>query len=252
MIKIGKTGQWVAAARTLGTGPARLRIAMDRATLQEAEFFRKKVVEGIVKQAPGGKAFKPLSETTLAIRRFTGFAGTKALIVRGDLRNSIKVTKKNGPLGVEAFVGVHRTERGSDGEKLVNIAAVHEFGAGPIVIPVTPAMRRFLMAAFSAELPGFGEQQGDGSSGLSRGIIIVKIPARPYMQPVIDAYFGTKGRVRFQARVLALLGGDFGGPGATSANVAVKRSRRGLFEGSKGKGLFSGFTFKRSGGPVKR
>ncbi len=86
IVRIGKVGDWNRAALILRTAPIRLRVAMDRAVLQEAQFFRRKVIEGFRTQAPGGKPFTPVSETTLAIRRFTGFKGTKALIVRGELR----------------------------------------------------------------------------------------------------------------------------------------------------------------------
>jgi hypothetical protein len=47
-----------------------------------------KIVEGIREQAPGGRAFAPLEPTTLAIRQFRGFRGTKALLVAGDLRTA--------------------------------------------------------------------------------------------------------------------------------------------------------------------
>ena len=143
-MKITMTGDWKDAARILAGGGKRLQAAVDRAVLQEAQFFRTKVVEGIREQAPGGQPFKPLAPTTLAIRRFRGFKGTKALLVRGDLRNSIVVVRK--PDGV--FVGVLRTAKGREGQPLVNVAAVHEFGSRPIVVKLTPKARRFLHAAF--------------------------------------------------------------------------------------------------------
>lgn len=210
-VRISKTGDWDKASKILGAAPFKIRRAMDRAVLQEAQFFRRKVVEGFRQQAPGGVRFKPLAETTLAIRRFQGFSGSKALIVRGDLRNSVKVVKRNGPAGVEAFVGVLKNARGRGGQSLVNVAEVHEFGAGPIVIPVTPAMRKFLMAAFTQELGGFG---GGGGGGLSRGIIVMRIPARPFISPVAEAFFkGPEAAARFQARFAAAMGFDFGAAG---------------------------------------
>ncbi len=243
-VKIGLTGDWRRASRTLRVAPVRIRIALDRAVLQEAQYFRTKVVEGFREQAPGGKAFKPLAETTLAMRRFKGFGGTKALIVRGDLRNSIKVVKKQTPLGAEAFVGVHRTAKGKAGQDLVNVAAVHEFGSGPIVIEVSDAMRKFLMKVFTEEL---GEQEagGEGTSGggFTTGIIVTQIPARPFMQPVIDKWFGSvESRLRFQTRVainlngmMGVMGGYPGVPGGgargkalfSSYGAALRRSRRG-------------------------
>jgi hypothetical protein len=214
-VDIASTGDWGRASWILGTAPIRIRRAIDAAVLAEAQFFRRKVVEGFRTQAPGGKTFAPLKKTTLAIRRFRGFGGTKALIVRGDLRNSVKVVKRQTSLGAEAFVGVNRTVRGRDGQKIVNIAEVHEFGK-LIVIPVTPAMRRFLMAAFSQELGS----EGGGAGGLRLGIVIVKIPARPFIRPVAEKWFdGPQAAARFQGRVAAGLGFDFGGAGTISAAV---------------------------------
>lgn len=187
------------------------------------------MVEGFREQAPGGQRFKPLSETTLAIRRFTGFSGTKALIVRGDLRSSIKVVVRPGVLGAEAFIGVLRSAKSRDGKDLVNIAAVHEFGTRTFLIEVTPAMRRFLAAAFSQELGGL---EG-GGGGLSRGVIVVKVPARPFLQPVVDAFFtGPIASARFQTRVAAALGGTFGGfgsrgPARGRLGAALRRARGG-------------------------
>ena len=51
--------------------------AFDKALMQEAQFLRTKIVEGIREQAPGGRAFAPLAPTTLAIRQFRGFRGTR-------------------------------------------------------------------------------------------------------------------------------------------------------------------------------
>lgn len=206
MIRIATTGDWGKAATILGTAPRRLRVAMDRAVFQEAQFFRRKVVEGIREQAPGGRAFKPLRPTTLAIRRFRGFTGTKALIVRGDLRNAYTVVRKVTPLGAEAWIGVRRNARGRGGQNLANIAEIMEFGSRPIVIPVTPAMRKFLMAAFSK-----AGLSGGGTGGFRRGFIIMKIPARPVLQPVADKFFsGPAAAARFQARVAVNLGGILG------------------------------------------
>lgn len=222
-VAIGLSGDWRKAARILRIAPVRIRVALDRAVLQEAQFFRTKVVEGFRKQAPGGQPFKPLAETTLALRRFKGFGGTKALMVRGDLRNSIKVTKKATALGAEAFVGVHRTERNKDGKSLVNIAEVHEFGSRPIVLEMTPAMRKFLAVVFTQELGGFGSG-GEGGNGT--GIIIIQIPARPFLRPVIDKYFNSvDSRLRFQARVAANLQGMMGIMGAVPGIPGLSSSQ---------------------------
>ena len=93
---VKRFGAWGRAAELLASLPGRMEHAVDRALIVEAQFFRTKIGEGIREQPPGGKAFAPLAPTTLAVRRFRGFKGTKALIVRGDLRNSIRVVKEKG------------------------------------------------------------------------------------------------------------------------------------------------------------
>lgn len=206
-MKITTTGDWKEAARLLDHAGERLQGALDKAVLQEAQFFRTKIVEGIREQAPGGKPFLPLAPTTLAIRRFRGFKGSKALLVHGDLRNSIVVVKETE--GV--FVGVLRTAKGREGQSLVNVAAVHEFGSRPIVVRLTPKARRFLHAAFreaGLDRPG---------GGTSTGIAVIRVPARPFFGPVLEKHGADAGAVsrRFLGRVARLLGGDFGSIGGS-------------------------------------
>ncbi|MBI5547614.1 MAG: phage virion morphogenesis protein [Deltaproteobacteria bacterium] len=201
-MKIKRTGDWDLARRLVARAPKRLKEATDKAVLQEAQFFRTKIVEGIREQAPGGQAFKPLAPTTLAIRRFRGFKGTKALLVRGDLRNSIAVVKE----GTRVFVGVLRTAKSKAGQPLANVAAVHEYGSRPIVVRLTPKARRFLHAAFrrtGLDAPASGRP--------SIGIAIIRVPARPFLAPVF-ARHGKPGDVsqRFLERVARNLGGEFG------------------------------------------
>lgn len=173
-------GDWALATKTLLEAPRHLRKAKDVALLQEAEFFRTKILEGMREQAPGGKAFKPLSPYTLAIRRFLGFKGSKALLKRGDLRNSIVVLALRDADGT-VFVGVTRQAKNAEGDPLVDIAKLNEFGSKPIVIRITPKMSAFLHAAFRrANLPS--------KNSVSTGIIIVQIPARPFLAPIFDKF----------------------------------------------------------------
>jgi len=178
-VRVTKIGDWDVARRFVSTASRRFKEAVDKAVLQEAQFFRTKIVEGLREQAPGGQPFAPLAATTLAVRRFRGFKGTKALIVRGDLRNSIVVVKQAG--GV--FVGVLRTAKGKAGQPLVNVAAVHEFGSRPIVLKLTPKARRFLHAAFRAA--GLDAPAGNRPSV---GIAVIRVPARPFLRPVFEKH----------------------------------------------------------------
>lgn len=201
MTSVRKTGDWAVARRLLAGGPLKLKAAVGTAFRQEAQLLRKEIVQGITRQAPGGESIKPPSPLTLAARQLKGRGGTKALMVSGDLRNGIAAIVK----GDEAFVGVPRKARGKDGKSLVDVAQVQEFGAGPIIIPMTPAMRRFLFALLRVA----GESGGGGSG---KGVVVVQIPARPFLRPAFKVF--QKGvQKRFLARVAGLMGLSAGGGG---------------------------------------
>ncbi|HHH27241.1 MAG TPA: hypothetical protein ENK57_02675 [Polyangiaceae bacterium] len=191
---VRKTGDWAVARRLLAGAPVKLKAAVGVALRQEAQLLRKEIVQGITKQAPGGKAFRPLSPLTLAARKMKGRGGTKALMVRGDLRNAIAAIVK----GDEAFVGVPRKARGKGGKSVVDVAQIQEFGAGPIVIPMTPAMRRFLFAMLR-------EAGVEKSGGSGRGVVVVQIPARPFLRPAFKQ-FEKGAKKRFLRRVAGLMG----------------------------------------------
>ena len=204
MSEVRKVGAWSRVGKLLASAAHRMREGVDKALLQEAQFFRTKIVEGIREQAPGGKAFAPLAPTTLAIRRFRGFKGTKALLVQGDLRNSITVVKE----GSGVFVGVLRSAKGRAGQPLVNVAAVHELGSPPIAVKLTPKARAFLHAAFRRA--GLDSPASDKPS---IGIAIIKVPARPFLGPVFEKYADPdQVSRRFLERVAKNLGADFGHP----------------------------------------
>ncbi len=195
-MSVSRTGAWALARRLLAAGPRRLKAAIATAVRQEAQLLRKQIVEGITNQAPGGQPFAPLAPTTLAARRLRRFGGTKALLRRGDLRNSITVTAE----GDEAFIGVSRNARGKGGSPLVNVASIQEFGAGPFVIPITARMRRFLYLVLRE---AGGRAAGHGGGG--RGVVIGRIPARPFLRPAFEAFKGG-AQMRFLRRVARLAG----------------------------------------------
>jgi len=201
-VKVTKTGAWSAARKILESGAKRIREAESKAVLQEAQFFRTKILEGLRSGAPGGEAFQPLAPTTLAIRKLRGGKGTKPLIRHGDLRNSITVVKE----GDGVFVGVLRSTKSSGGGSLVNVAAIHEFGSRPIVLKITPKVRALLHAAFRKA--GLDAPSGQRPS---TGVAVIRIPPRPFLRPVFETY-GAPDVVakRFVDRVAKLLGGDFG------------------------------------------
>ena len=191
---VSRTGDWARARRLLTAAPQRLQAAIGTAVRQEAHALRNEIVQGLTRQAPGGEPLKPPSPLTIAARELEGFGGTKALIVRGDLRNSITVVVQ----GDEAFIGVSRSARSKDGASMVDLAKLHEFGGPPVIIPMTPKMRRFLFAL----LRQAGKEPTGGSG---RGVIVVQVPARPFLRPAFDK-FRQGASQRFLERVAKELG----------------------------------------------
>lgn len=192
-MSVQKTGDWALARKMLSAAPAKLKAAVGVALRQEAQLLRKEIVQGITNQSPGGENFKPLSPLTIAARKLAGFGGSKALIVKGDLRNAISAIVE----GDEAFVGVPRKAQDKNGGSLVDVAKVHEFGAGPFVIPMTPAMRRYLFVLIKKA----GLKSGEGSG---KGVVVVSIPARPFLRPAFKEF--SKGiQERFLNRIAGLL-----------------------------------------------
>lgn len=191
---VSRTGDWARARRLLTAAPQRLQAAISTAVRQEAHALRNEIVQGLTRQAPGGEPLKPPSPLTIAARQLEGFGGSKALIVRGDLRNSITVIVQ----GDEAFIGVSRSARSKDGASMVDLAKLHEFGGPPVIIPMTPKMRRFLFAL----LRQAGKEPTGGSG---RGVIVVQVPARPFLRPAFDKFREGASR-RFLERVARELG----------------------------------------------
>lgn len=193
-MSVQKSGDWAVARRLLRTGPIRFKAAVGVALRQEAQLLRNEIVQGLTKQAPGGQALAPPSPLTLSAREMKGRGGTKALLVRGDLRNTLAAIVQ----GDEAFIGVPRKARAEGGKALVDVAKIQEFGFGLIVIPMTPAMRRFLFTLLRrADL--------EPSGGSGKGIVIINIPAGPFLCPAFQK-FSQGAQARFLARVAALSG----------------------------------------------
>ena len=176
---IERIGDWSKARAMLSQAASRFERAVAAEVRQQAEGLRREIVQGLTRQAPGGSAITPPSELTLARRRLLRRGGSKSLLVRADLRNSVVVVMR----GTDAFIGVPRQARGADGIGLVQIARVHEFGTNPTVIPMTPAMRRFLFLL----LRRAGRTPGEGG-GSGRGVVVVQVPARPFLRPAFEAF----------------------------------------------------------------
>ena len=134
---VSRFGDWERAKALLAANPgARLTLAIRQATLKNALFLVREIKRGIRKQAPGDKAFVKLAESTILKK-----GSSKALIDTGFLLNSI--TQKI--MADQAFVGLLRGSVNKDGEDMVNIGAIMEYGAtihhpngATIIIPARP------------------------------------------------------------------------------------------------------------------
>jgi phage gpG-like protein len=127
----GLFGDWDKALRILGNNP--VKRAIDLARNQIGVAGASMVKKGIRDGAPGGKAFAPLSDWTKTRKK-----SSKPLIDNGDLIGSITYEFSGNS---DVWIGARRGVRAKNGQDIVNIAAVHEFGT---VIPVTPKMRAYL------------------------------------------------------------------------------------------------------------
>ena len=134
---VKRTGDWnKAKAKLNGTLGPRIAMALQQATIRNALFLVREIQRGIRNQAPGGQAFAKLADSTIERK-----GSSKALIDTGFLIKSI--TQKI--MADKAFVGLLRGTVNKDGESMVNIGAVMEYGAtinhpngATIIIPARP------------------------------------------------------------------------------------------------------------------
>lgn len=209
-ITMRKVGDWNKLALILDRAPGRSAFAMRQVVLQEAEFFRGQLVKNITSSGKlAGKPFEPNKPSTIASK-----GSNKPLIDSGALVQSVAVIER----GRTVFVGVNRKTKGKQkrgkggqfakGFNMVDIAELHEFGK-VINIRVTPAMLRFLHAKFAREGRGGGGGTGKLVVG---GILVIRIPARPFIGPVIEMLYSNTGQflARIATRFSVAMGGDLG------------------------------------------
>lgn len=168
--------------------------AIDRALAAGAMELTRMIKIGIRNQKPGGVAFKPLAETTKKMKR-----SSKALIDKGDLLRSIHMYDVQVAQGKAWFVGVHKQTRARDGNSMVNIAEIHEFGTKPFNIPVTRKLARWWDAMVA---------KGIFRAPLDPRTMWLKhpgVPARPFLRPSFDEWKKTAND-RFASDLLQALG----------------------------------------------
>lgn len=182
-------GQWKKGLVTLTRLAERYEAIIDRAVREEAQFFNRLLVQGLMKQAPAGTALMPLSPVTLAIRRKKGISSDKILIATGEMMKSIKAHKMGSGY---YFTGIRSGVTNRDGHSLAIIAQEHEEGRTK---------------------SKFGKNH---------------IPQRSFFEPIWQKYGSNKAEVkkRFEQRVnnamIKDLNFDFFGPGMFGAGIAVK------------------------------
>ncbi|MCB2141517.1 hypothetical protein KQH29_01095 [bacterium] len=134
---VRRTGDWDKARAKINAslGP-RLAAALKQATIRNALLLVREIQRGIRSQAPGGKPFAKLAQSTIDRK-----GSSKALIDTGFLVSAI--TQKI--MADKAFVGLLRGTVNKDGEDMVNIGAVMEYGAtiqhpsgATIIVPARP------------------------------------------------------------------------------------------------------------------
>ena len=204
LIQLKLFGDWSKAGAITASMGARFERAQEQAVLKEAHLLRGKIVQNITSGGSlAGRPFAALAPGTLIVRRFRGFGGTKPLLVTGALRNSVSVVRLAGGA---VFVGIRRGTGPSKGG--ANLAEVHEYG-GSWQVRMTARMRRFLAAAFSRS----GQKFGHGTGAKGAGVIVVRIPARPFVGPVVERFAQPEDvRKRFWDNVARAMGYDLGKP----------------------------------------
>lgn len=153
------TGDWNKAEKILNNMEKKYDRAKKRALKKVGQYLIGKIRRGIRDQKPGGQEYEPLHPFTVERK-----GSSKAMIDDGDFIGSITMKLENDTL----FVGVLRQARGSDGEELVNIAEVHEYG---VEIAVTNKMRNYLHSV---------------GLHLKATTNVIKIPARPTFGPILE------------------------------------------------------------------
>lgn len=190
-----KVGDWSKAGKLMRLMSRGTATAIKKAAADEAEYFRKKVVQAFdTSGKSNGITWKANKATTL-----TSKSGTKPLIDSGDLKRAIEVHKKGG----DYFVGIRSGKQHRDGRPLDQIATTHEFGK-ILAVRITAKMLRFLHA--NADRIGLGK--GSGGQLAVGKTLMIEIPKRSFLQSTADAHFKPAvSLARMESRIAHHLGG---------------------------------------------
>lgn len=161
-------GDWKIAQKVLNTAPAAFDRALKKTLGTEAE-----ELAGAIRSKIRSNIQPPNAATTVALK-----GSSKTLVASGEMANSVQVTWKGKFVAV---IGIPARARNSQ----QRLADIHENGR-VIVQQMTDRQRKFLHAMFKT---------GGNRSG-GTGIIVIHIPARPFIKPVFDDY-SAKGKPKF-------------------------------------------------------
>lgn len=171
-------GDWAKSEKMLAAAPRIMDKAIDKAILAEGMHMAAEVKKRIMSNIP--------PENSASTRFSKG--SSKTLIDKGDLLGSIAAMRSAKH---KVYVGISRTaKRGA-----IKLARVHEEGA-TIVQQISDRQRKFLMA----KLAKSGSPQAPSGAGGAGGILVIHIPARPFMRPTFEAE-KDKSPQRFLQRV---------------------------------------------------
>lgn len=172
-----RSRSWEEAKKRFVQASAKVEERQFLAVRRAALLLERELKKGLRSGSPGGVPLKPLAPSTVLLRRKRS---KNPLLDTGSLLGSITTTFDKRSRS--AFVGVHRTARGSQGQSLVNVALIHEYGTKPFVIRVTPALRRLFWA-----LHRKSKGRIQPLSARKQTIAHPGIPARPFMRPTLEA-----------------------------------------------------------------
>lgn len=191
-------GDWVQAKKILDAAPEDLKQARSKALLQEGLYLLKQLQQNFKKVAP------PNAQSTIDNK-----GSSTPLVNNRDLYNSMALFPEKPK--DEVFIGIPaaakargsaggRNSKGQftshvKGAEIVRLIDIHENGK-IVVQQMTDKQRKFLHAKL-------GKSGATGGGGT--GVIVIHIPARPFVKPTFEQNPPEKIAERFLARLISNL-----------------------------------------------
>mgnify|MGYP006921283392 CR=1 FL=1 len=158
-------GNWDNAKKMLDAAPAAFDRALKKTVQAEAE-----KIAGMIRKRIASNTPPPNALSTVFNK-----GSSKTLVNTGEMQKTVQIVWKGK---FKAFIGIPA----SAAKGMAKLADIHENGK-VIIQQMTDRQRRFLHAKFSK---GGGGKGGGGGGGT--GIIVIHIPARPFMRPAFEEY----------------------------------------------------------------